>query len=136
VCGVAVDAVGSKLAGETMTQPMLFDELGEPELAVQAVAVQAGAGRANRNEVHRVTKPTHSGQRLLILKHIERMATAGATRDEIADALNLPVSTVCGRVSELLDPRWPDVAETNQRRLTRYGKSAVVVVSAKHVLGS
>lgn len=110
------------------TESMLFDELGD-SMVQPVIREQPGAGRVNAAQVNRDTKPTHSGQRLRVLKHIERMDSVGATRDEIADALNLPISTVCGRVNELLDPRWPDVFETDQRRPTRYGKPAVVVVA-------
>lgn len=118
-----------------MSQTLLFDDQGEPtcQVAVVHPKQQTNAGMINKAQVHRDTKPLHTGQRLRILKHIEKMADCGATRDEIAEALGLPVSTVCGRVNELLDPRWPDVVETDQRRNTRYGKPAVVLVAKIYV---
>ena len=116
-------------------EPMLFDELGQ---ATQPTLLreQQSAGKINKAQVHRATKPSHSGVRLRVLKHIQRMASVGATRDEIAEALGIPLSSVCGRVNELLDPRWPDVVETDQRRNTRYGKPAVVVVAVEVVRGT
>lgn len=115
-----------------MSQSLLFDETGEP--TVKAVAPmqlreQPHAGLINKAQVHRDTKPNHSGQRLRVLKHVERMATVGATRDEIAEALAMPVSSVCGRVDELLDERWPDLVETDQKRPTKFGRPAVVLVA-------
>jgi hypothetical protein len=135
---VALYFVGPCCTGSKMSQTLLFNDAGEPTLEAAGllpnqlpnqIREQLGAGMVNKAIVHRNTKPLHSGQRLRILKHIEKMADCGATRDEIADSLGLPVSTVCGRVNELLDPRWPDVVETDQRRNTRYGKPAVVLVA-------
>lgn len=117
------------------TEQMLFDDSGQVTLPPTGPCKRAAAGMVNKARVHRDTKPTHSGVRLRVLKHIQRMASVGATREEIADALGMPLSSVCGRVNELMDPRWPDVVETDQRRLTRYGKPAVVVVAVEVVKG-
>lgn len=105
----------------------LFDAEGQP--AVPVVRGEPHAGAANKARVYRDTKPTHSGARLRVLKHVQRMSSVGATREEIADALGMPLSSVCGRVNELLDPRWPDLVETTQTRPTRFGRPAVVLVA-------
>jgi hypothetical protein len=87
------------------------------------------AGFANRNRIYRETKPTHSGKRREVLNFVVKQGSKGATRDEIAAALLLPISTVCGRVNELLNCDPPAVVETTARRMTRAGKMAVVLVS-------
>lgn len=49
----------------------------------------------------------------------------GLTRHEIGERLGLPLSTVCGRVSELEKTNW--VFSTDDTRETPYGKQATVV---------
>jgi hypothetical protein len=111
------------------TQGNLFDDSGNA-VAADPVVMQSqpGAGVINRNEVFRDTYPRHTGRRAEILRYIAKMADVGATRDEISEALGLPLSSVCGRVNELMNCNPPAVRETNERRMTRYGKPAVVVV--------
>lgn len=103
----------------------LFDDAGNA--TVGPVIRQPSAGEQNRNEVYRETLPTHSGKRAEVLRYVSKMADIGATRDEIAAALGIPLSSVCGRVNELLNCQPPAVYETNDRRVTRSGKSAVVL---------
>jgi len=49
----------------------------------------------------------------------------GATREEIADALNLKLQTVCGRCNELL--KMGLIFDSGRTRLTSSGRSAVVL---------
>ena len=49
----------------------------------------------------------------------------GFTRHEIGERLALPLSTVCGRVTELENARW--IFSTDQTRQTPYGKQATIV---------
>lgn len=62
----------------------LFDDLPNAPRPVE----QPGAGVANRNANYHESKPRHSGQRALVLRHIANMHNIGATREEIADALS------------------------------------------------
>ena len=52
----------------------------------------------------------------------------GLTRHEIAAALVMPLSTVCGRVTELEESGW--VVSTAETRQTQHGKPATVVCLA------
>ena len=49
----------------------------------------------------------------------------GFTRHEIGERLALPLSTVCGRVTELENANW--IFSTDQTRQTPYGKQATIV---------
>lgn len=49
----------------------------------------------------------------------------GLTRHEIGERLRMPLSTVCGRVSELEGDGW--IFSTDDTRETQYGKQATVV---------
>jgi predicted transcriptional regulator len=59
-----------------------------------------------------------------ILKALEN---GGLTRHEIAEVCNMPLSTVCGRISELEEKGL--VRTSADKRTTQYGKPATVVVS-------
>lgn len=97
-------------------QPSLFADDGGPN-------VLPGAGVINRNSSYHETRPKHTAQRQLVFRYIQKLDEVGATRHEIAEALGLPLSSVCGRVNELLT--LGDVVETDQRRSKR-----TVVVAA------
>lgn len=49
----------------------------------------------------------------------------GATRDELAALLGIPIQTVCPRVDELI--HMGDVVQTADRRPTRSGRSAFIL---------
>lgn len=85
-------------------------------------------GRANRNEVYETTQPRHSGDQQRIIEYLTRCGDHGATRDEIAIALAMPLTTVSGRVTEL--KRLGDVQDTAERRPTRTGSTACVLTLA------
>jgi hypothetical protein len=87
--------------------------------------VEVGAGVANRNANYHETKPKHGGQRVTVLEYLQKLPGVGATREAIADALRMKLSSVCGRVHELLAEEL--VEETNERRETNSRRSAVVV---------
>lgn len=86
-----------------------------------------GEGVRNRNDHYRESKPKHSGQRLKVYEFIRTMSVVGATREQIAESLGIPLASVCGRVSELL--KCDDVIETAERRPTKSGGTGVVVVA-------
>lgn len=106
----------------------LFDDDGQPTV-MPTVTVAPGASVANRNAVYHQTKPRHESCRDRVFRHIKNMATIGATREEIADALNMRLATVCGRVNELITGDNPPVIESTIKRKTRSGSNAVVLVS-------
>lgn len=57
--------------------------------------------------------PIAGAMRKRVFDHIEACGPQGATRPEIAAALNMKLQTVCGRVRELvLDGRCQDTEET------------------------
>jgi hypothetical protein len=89
-------------------------------------------GVLNRNQTYRDTLPKHGSQKWRVYQHIVKMADVGATRDEIAVALSLPLASVCGRVSELIssvDGQPSLCVETSVRRQTRAGQRGVVIVA-------
>jgi predicted transcriptional regulator len=59
-----------------------------------------------------------------ILKALEK---AGRTRHELAEVCNMPLSSVCGRVSELEEIGL--VKTTSEKKLTQHGKPATIVVN-------
>jgi len=89
------------------------------------------AGKRNRNETYKTTAPLHTGDRLRVMNRLRSLGDAGATRDELSIGLLMPLTTVCGRVRELLD--LEAVIETDQRRITRTGSTAVVLQAARGV---
>jgi DNA-binding MarR family transcriptional regulator len=75
----------------------------------------------NRNQVYRGMNVTPAQWR--IVQHLER--SGASTRHELADALAMPLSGVCGRVNEL--EMCGLVVSTAETRETQYGKTATVV---------
>jgi predicted transcriptional regulator len=82
-------------------------------------------GEANRDAVFfdLAVEDCSKSQRS-ILKALEQ---GGLTRHEIAEACKMPLSTVCGRISELEEKGL--VRTSTEKRSTQYGKPATVVVS-------
>lgn len=88
-------------------------------------AVEPGAGVANRNANYHESKPKHGSQRAAVLKYLAKLPGVGATREAIAEALGMKLSSVCGRVHELIESG--EVEETDERRETNSRRRAVVV---------
>lgn len=80
----------------------------------------------NKRDVFHATKHRHSRDRTAIAELLQRLGIVGATRHELATALHMPLTTVCGRVNEL--KKMQSVVEPGERRPTPAGKTAVVVV--------
>lgn len=76
--------------------------------------------------------PRSGSQRLTVLMRVFKAGDRGATREELAEWLALPISTVNPRVRELLDGGWLEVkmgdAAKAVTRRTRAGNAAAVVV--------
>lgn len=89
--------------------------------------IEAGAGRKNRNRNYHDSKPRHPSQQQRVLDHL--LSIDGATREEISQALRLPLASVCGRVNKLLELGL--IIETNLKRATTSGCQAVVVMAKK-----
>lgn len=64
------------------------------------------------------------------LNAVRSCGPRGATRDELAIALDRPVQSVCRPVLDLL--RDGSIVEPGDMRKTRYGKFAAVVVDARY----
>jgi DNA-directed RNA polymerase specialized sigma24 family protein len=83
--------------------------------------------RHNRKATSRAAaesiRPFIAGKRERVYRAIEAAGTKGATREEIADATGMPLSSVCGRVNELLAKYLKVIGE----RKTKYGKPAEVL---------
>lgn len=91
-------------------QPSLFDQ-----------------GEQSKRENFQAAQPRMPDQRRRVLAAIRRHGPRGATREEIADELQLKVTSVCARVNELKNAVPPRVRDTNARRKTRDGSAAVIV---------
>lgn len=115
------------------TEYPLFDTFGNAAPAVETVVASPGASVRNRNKVKRDLKPQLSGQRLRVLDYIKSRGLDGATRHEVAIGIGIPLQSVCGRVAELLDKRWPELIETAEKRETQFKQPAVVLVAITEV---
>lgn len=82
-------------------------------------------GEANRDLAYLdLSQEGLSNAQKVILQALER---EGLTRHELAEVCNMPLSSVCGRVSELEEIGL--VKTTSEKRLTQYGKPATIVVN-------
>ena len=89
----------------------------------------------NRNQHYESILGTLSHGRRKVLEAISAAGSYGATRYELAKKLNLPVSSVCGRVNELEKERY--VVETEAKRPTEHGGMATVVsLSSQFLAGN
>ncbi len=78
---------------------------------------------ANRDNVFRSLEELPAVKRKIC--ELLEQSPNGLTRHEIADALVMPLSSVCGRIKELEGDGW--VHSTAETRATQYGKTATVV---------
>jgi len=83
-------------------------------------------GRENKRQTRDATEPRHRGDRARVINLLAAIGARGATRHELAAQLQLPLTTVCGRVNEL--KKMGEVTESGERRPTEHGKTATVVV--------
>jgi hypothetical protein len=104
-----------KPCGDKPQTPRQLDLLDHGLNATQTRAIAAAAS---------LTKaPT---RRELIADYVHSQGTTGATRQQISDALDLPIQSVCGPVlSMLVSGR---LIETDRKRDTSNGKPAAVIV--------
>ena len=116
-------------------QPTLFDMTPSPvgngfydDITAKPARASRGAGKRNRNDVYQETMPRHGKDGERVLQKLRSLGYHGATRDELSISLLMPLTTVCGRVNELLKQQL--ILETDQRRQTRTGSTAVVLRSA------
>ena len=87
-----------------MTQPTLFDHSGNAvSLATKREAF-----------IEHKTSGKLCAQSLRVLECVRNAGECGMTRHEIADELKIPLSSVCGRVNELLGSKLQQRA--GQRR--------------------
>lgn len=71
-------------------------------------------------------------QRAVIQSFAKLNGSHGITTDEVAQYLSVPPNSVSGRLSEL--KRDGLLVETKNRRPTRMGKMARVLIASEHVL--
>lgn len=83
-------------------------------------------GRANQRQVHEAGVPRHSGDRARIVALLEQRGPGGATRHEMSVALQLPYTTVSGRVADL--KKCGIVEDSQAKRATPTGSPACVVI--------
>lgn len=77
----------------------------------------------NRNDVFYSLEQLPKVKRRIV--DLLNVSVRGLTRHEIASQLGLPLSSVCGRVSELETEGW--LVSTDETRTTQYGKPATVI---------
>ncbi|GAA5510017.1 hypothetical protein [Novipirellula caenicola] len=88
-------------------------------------------GKRNRDETYRDDSSRRPSQRGLVLARIANHGGDGVTREQLAEEMSLPLASVCGRVRELKD--CGEVVDTPNRRVTRSGKYAAVVVCREFI---
>jgi hypothetical protein len=102
-------------------QPSLFDG---PAVAAPVIADQ---GKQSRNENYRAVKGDHQHERMKWLSRIVIKGRYGATLDELSAEYGVSANTFSGRFTELAGLGL--VVRTGERRATRSGSSASVIVA-------
>lgn len=80
---------------------------------------------ATRNAAYAESLKRSRSQRALILEAFEVAGASGLTREEAAAKTVLPLQSVCRPILDL--ERAGVLVETERKRPTRYGKTAVVL---------
>lgn len=78
----------------------------------------------------RAAAPRAGTRAARVLGHLTAAGNRGATRDEIADALGVPIQSLCSVVRALLDAGH--ALEIDRTRPTRLGRPAAVII-ARHI---
>lgn len=91
-----------------------------PRVVDQHPAGQTCSER-NRDNEFRKTARRRLSARERVLECIRMQGAHGATREEIAELTGLKVSSVCGRVAELLKPSPPERPQIKQNGTKRKG---------------
>ncbi len=113
-------------------QPSLFDAPPAPVTA-PVDRVPTDQGKQSRDETYREVRETHDLQRQKWLVRIMAAGRRGVTLDELSARFNVPANSFSGRITELKD--LGSVVRTGERRPTRAGKSAAVIVAADFFRG-
>lgn len=109
-------------------QPGLFDE--RPDPAARPAAMPFDQGKVSRNRTYDAVQPRHKESAELWLRRIESAGSAGVTLDQLSEDSGVPVNFFSGRITELANAR--KVVRTGERRQTRSGRTAAVIVAAKY----
>lgn len=83
------------------------------------------SSRTSREQAARV-RPKAGTQRARVLVYLHSSST-GLTMHQISDALRIPLSSVCARLSELREGGW--AKDTDETRETPYGGTAAVWIT-------
>lgn len=102
-------------------QPSLFAENIAPAPAVNSPTSRAAAI---------ASEPKRGKQSIAVLEFIQLRGKHGATRHEIAAGLNVPLSSVCARVSEVGGLVGSGLIIEQGERMGPYGQWVAVLVSA------
>lgn len=119
-------------------QPGLFDQTAAPVTNAASKpaspsdgppAVPADQGEQSRDETYRDVRTTHDLQRQKWLVRIMAAGRHGVTLDELSARHGVPPNTFSGRITELKNAGL--VVRTGERRPTRAGSTAAVIVAAE-----
>jgi len=86
---------------------------------ITTVTPTESRSRSRRAKLDSHSKLNASKQRESVLACIQSAGEQGMTRNEIAESLGIPLSSVCGRVNELLNVERPIVYISATRRSSR-----------------
>ena len=86
-------------------------------------------GRHSRATRREALKAERSPMLERVLEYVRSCKWRGATRDEIAIHCERPVQSITRPVLDLINDQ--SIVETKNRRPTRWGRSAVVIVAAE-----
>lgn len=107
-------------------QPGLFDQT-----AAGSVRSSVAAGKANSANNFHATSERRPSQRERVYAFLLERQAAGATREQISEGTKIKLSSVCGRVSELIESG--DVEQSKEfYRETSDGGKALVCFASKH----
>lgn len=115
-------------------QPTLFDApvVSQTTPVVSPAApVICDQGKQSRNENYRAVKGDHQHERMKWLARIVIKGRYGATLDELSAEYGVAAHTFSGRFTELAQLGF--VVRTGERRPTRSGSSAAVIVAIDFV---
>ncbi|QEG40457.1 hypothetical protein [Roseimaritima ulvae] len=104
-------------------QPSLFDQ------QTDSTRSSVVAGRANSARNFHAASGRRPRQRERVYAFLLNRRSAGATREQIAEATGIKLSSVCGRVSELIESGDVQQAKEFYRETADHGKALICFAS-------
>jgi len=108
-------------------QPSLFDSVPVASVPVVKPSLITDQGKQSRDETYHEVKGNHQHERMKWLTRIIAKGRHGATLDELSAEYGVAPNTFSGRFTELAGLGL--VVRTGERRPTRSGSSAAVIVA-------